>query len=228
MIRSGLNIIIILGAKLTQDNALRRLVDHAAWGCVLSECADAAVLVAASASQEPPALAIVEPGAGAAEWLARLRAQPGLWSTTPVLALGAPGEDELAVNGWITPEATDAEVLAAVERWTGPLGRPELRDPEDPRYRLVRLIGMDRAADMLARFAGKLETALAMLEPPVDRAGLPALAHGIAGMAGLYGFSELGELWLAVERGESRGVAAVEAATRLSLDALRDWPGPVS
>lgn len=78
-------------------------------------------------------------------------------------------------------------------------------------------------AELRARFRGrlgrKLEDLRALRDRPEAGPELRALAHGIAGSAGTFGFHELGErafaLEAAVERGEQEGArAALDALVR--------------
>jgi len=178
-----------------------------------------------------PALALLHPHPDhfpqplCAAWLAALRALPGLWGSTPVLAIGDSARDgPLAVAGWLAPDADLDMAVAAIENWTGPLADLAFRDGDDPAYRLLRLVGMTRATAMLGRLGDVLAEGLAA-HAAGDGAGLRALAHRIAGAAGMHGFAELGALWLRVEQGESVDPAELAMATEAVNRRIRTWPG---
>lgn len=163
-------------------------------------------LAAASASASAPAAALLAAGLPASErdrWTAVFRRGPALWASTPLVEWSA------------SQPASD--LLAALEERIGPLNRPDFRDPNSAVFRLVRLVGLSQGRRLLAGLADTLHQSLAEAATgPVH----PAMAHRLAGLAGIYGFAELGRSWRAVETGESRDPAAALALTRQVLDHL--------
>lgn len=150
---------------------------------------------------QPPALAWLDgriDGDARHEWIAALRALPGLWGGTPLLLTG-PGTGPLppGVSGRIAATEDAAEVRRAIEEWTGPLSDAGLRASGDPLYRLTRLMGGSRARAILRRFADAL--AHAEVEA-VNNTLSRDEAHRMAGLAGMLGFEEIGRAWQEVER----------------------------
>jgi hypothetical protein len=229
MLRSGLNRVLFLGAWKLTDHGLHDLIRR--HGCLIEHWPELADLRSATglSQLDAPAAAMLDAGSQGAEWLQALRALPGLWGNTPVVAVGDQAIDgPLAVAGWIAPAAEERAVLAAIEECTGPLADHGLRDGEDPAYRLLRLIGRTRAAAMLGRLAEQLEDGLGLVsagDPAEDRAALRAVAHRIAGAAGIYGFAELSGLWLRVERGESVDLPALLGVTQAVIRRIGEWRG---
>lgn len=179
----------------------------------------------------PPAIAVLHPHpehfpqSRCAAWLGAMRSLPGLWGSTPALAVGDPATDgPLAVAGWLAPDADPATILAAIENWTGPLADPAFRDGDDPAYRLLRLVGMTRATAMLGRLGALLAEGEAA-HAAGDGPELRQLAHRIAGAAGMHGFAGLGALWQRIEQGESIDPAVLAAATDAVTRRIRRWPG---
>jgi hypothetical protein len=222
MLRTGLNCISLLGPHIATGNALHDLILRHNCNCTWWRTAGS---VAPAPDSAPPAVVLLDPDGDATACLAALRALPGLWGNAPVLGVG-PLRDAGAppVAGWIELPLDEAAAIAAIEEWTGPLADRAWRDPDDPGYRLVRLVGMTRATAMLGRLAVQLAEALTRLAEPGDPAVLRGLAHRVAGIAGLYGFADLGEAWLKVERGESGAEAVAAEAARVALAVIRRWP----
>lgn len=167
---------------------------------------DCETLARHAATGAPAAAVILAAGTTAAEreqWLAVLRAAGGLWSSTPLIEWSADG--------------AGGDLVAALAQWLGPLAEPTFRDPDWPVYRLVRLVGFDRAEGLLSGLATVLREALAQAATgPVDL----GTAHRLAGLCGLYGFADLGQRWQEYETGESPDAAAAVAATRQVLERL--------
>ncbi|HEY6870508.1 MAG TPA: hypothetical protein VI199_12205 [Novosphingobium sp.] len=171
--------------------------------------ADCEGLVSRVASNAPAAVAILPaetPPAERGQWLATVRAGDGLWSSTPLVE-------------WPDPGPADG-LQAVLEQWMGPLADPAFRDPASPAYRLVRLVGLERAGSLLRNLASTLQEVLA--QSAAGQVDI-ATAHRLAGLSGLYGFSELGRSWQAYETGDSPDAGPALAATARALDALDRW-----
>lgn len=184
----------------------------ASVGLAWSVVGDCDSLAARAISGAPAAAALLPagvPAAARARWVAALRSGSGLWSSTPVIDWPATG--------------TDPDLLAALEQWLGPLAEPDFRDPTSPGYRLVRLVGLDRARGLLGNLASALREVLGRgADGPIDQ----TTAHRLAGLSGLYGFSDLGRLWQACETGDLDHLAPALAETARVLDRLGRWsPG---
>ena len=68
----------------------------------------------------------------------------------------------------------------------------------------------DRMAALRARFAGSVGEQAERIEALLaagDTAGLHALAHSLAGRAGLFGFAELGKIARAVDEADETALA---------------------
>lgn len=196
MERTG-SLVVLLGiARLPGDCG----VALAAAGWQVRHAADRKTLLA-EAERDLPAAVIV--GADADEILAAVRALPAPANGTPVIALDA-------------REPRDGEaLLARLRHWAGPLDDHALRRaPFGARYRLIRLLGLDAADAMIARFRDALREALELAES--DPAAVPA--HRLAGIAGMVGESELSTLWSCVDRGEAGALPPALAAARRALD----------
>lgn len=140
---------------------------------------------------------------------ATIRRADGAAGRVPILdwsagATHSPDVDE------IVPRPCAPEVLiAACERW-----RPE-RLP-DAFARLQGAFGDAEASGLLDRFRQQLLDALDALamERPCD------LAHRVAGMAGMLGFTALGRQWLRLSEGESVDRISLRYATRRAVVAI--------
>lgn len=146
----------------------------------------------------------------AAEVVGAIRrlAPPG--NGVPILVLGKAGLATAGAGGHLEAPLEEAALLALLRHWAGPLGDHMLRgEPWSPRYRLIRLMGLEAADATLARLAAALGEAVAAAGD-----GGTVSAHRLAGVAGLCGFAELGGLWSRVDRGEDDALPAALAASR--------------
>lgn len=205
MPKSPINDVLVLGAGLDAAQLGPILAAHG-LGC--SVCVELADLTRHQTVSAPAAAAIVAANRSEAErrsWNEALRAGGGLWASTPLIAL---------------PDRAPPSVLVArLEQCMGALAQPAFRDPAAADYRLVRLVGLDQARRLLSNLAAALRETLAQAEAGPVR---PEAAHRLAGLAGLYGFAELGQHWQAIESGESSDSRAALALTREILARLED------
>lgn len=208
MTRPVLNLVLLLDTHPEHARITRVLIDA---GLDWMAFAAPAQLAAAITSTSIPAAALVAaalPAATSEQWSAVVREGPGLWASTPLIA--------------ITSAEQPAELRARLEESLGPLAMPSFRDPESAAYRLVRLVGLDQARRLLASLADTLREAVALAGTgPVPA----ALAHRLAGLAGLYGYAALGQSWKAVELGESGAPGRALAMTRKVLAELEHPAG---
>lgn len=164
----------------------------------VARCQPAAVLIDAST-----------PRSG--DVIAAIRALAPPLNGTPILGLGV--EHAGGAGGVLTPPLEVEVFVRLLRRWAGPLENDALRQvPWSPRYRLIRLLGLEAADAMLLRLREALAQAV------TDHAGdQPLSAHRLAGVAGLCGYSELAQAWSRAERGEAR---ALDEAIAASLTAI--------
>lgn len=206
MVTGPINNIVVLGRWPDRQGPD---ADLAAAGLGWTAIEDPRGLPGHMASAAPAAAAILPADQSSDErdrWLADLRSAAGLWASTPVIA-------------WPVPTA-EGGLREALEQWMGPLADPGFRDPESPIYRLVRLVGLDRAGNLLDNLASTLREVLAQAAmAPIDT----ATAHRLAGLSGLYGFARLGRCWQDYESGESSDASAALSATTEALARLEVW-----
>jgi hypothetical protein len=146
----------------------------------------------------------------AAEAVGAIRKLPPPRNGVPILAFGNPELATIGAGGHLDAPLEEAAFLALLRHWAGPLDDHALRgEPWSPRYRLIRLMGLESADAMLARLAAALGDAVAGAGD-----GGTVSAHRLAGIAGLCGFAELGGLWSRVDRGEDAALPAALAASR--------------
>ena len=160
---------------------------------------------------QPAAVLIDRSARRSREVIAEIRALAPPLNGTPILALGL--EHAGGAGGLLTPPLEEEAFLQLLRHWAGPLENNALRQaPWSPRYRLIRLLGLEAADAMLLRLRSALAQAVA------DHAGhRPLSAHRLAGVAGLCGFSELARAWSRADRGED---GALDHAIAASLTAI--------
>jgi hypothetical protein len=125
---------------------------------------------------------------------------------TPILIIGR--AQTSGAGGVLPYPLEEGRFLDLLSHWTGPLDNHGLREePWNARYRMIRLLGLEAADGMLERLRDTLAEALTS-----DTENLSA--HRLAGIAGMYGFNELGEAWSRVDRGEDSALAAAIIASR--------------
>lgn len=127
---------------------------------------------------------------------------------TPILTAGEGGLEKPLVA---------SVLLDRVRHRAGPLEDHGLRAaPLSPRYRLIRLLGLDAADGMLRRLRDALAEAVDEDAPP---------AHRLAGIAGMCGFADLAEAWSRVDRGEEAALPVATAASRQAIAEIDDALG---
>lgn len=148
--------------------------------------------------------------------VAAIRRLPPPCNGVPVLAFGNAGLATAGAGGHLDAPLDEAAFLALLRHWAGPLDDHALRgEPWSPRYRLIRLMGLESADATLARLAAALGEAVAAAGD-----GGTVSAHRLAGVAGLCGFAELGGLWSRVDRGDEDALPAAVAASRSAADEI--------
>ena len=181
------------------------------WRCNLHD--DPRPMLVEVSRTQPAAVLIDGYAPGAGEVVAALRALAPPDNGTPILTLGL--EHAGGAGGALTPPLQEEAFLKLLRQWAGPLESKALRQvPWNPRYRLIRLLGLEATDAMLLRLREALAQAVA------DHADdLPLPAHRLAGIAGLCGFSELARAWSRADRGED---GALDDAVAASLDVIAE------
>lgn len=142
---------------------------------------------------------------------------PAPGNGVPILTIGRRPAALPSPGGHLTPPL-DADALRDLLRqWAGPLDDHALRAPPfSARYRMIRLVGLDNANAMLARFRQTLAEAVETATR--DPAAVPA--HRLAGLSGMMGFAELNRLWARVDGGDGMALASAIAASRDAVAAI--------
>lgn len=181
---------------LSEDGVLAAhvndLLDRFGWTCRREHGLD-------RMAERPAAVLIDGRDARAAETIAEIRALDAPLNGTPILTLGV--EPPGGPGGALAFPLGDEDLLQRLRHCAGPLGDHALRaEPWNPRYRLIRLLGLDGADAML----GRLREALAE----------ESSAHRLAGIAGMCGFGDLSQAWSRVDRGEDGALGPARTASR--------------
>jgi len=201
---------LLYGADSALTSAVLGLLIPEGWTvCSATLVADALAVV-----DETVALVVLDANAdGAAALLGAIRALPQPMAGVPILQSG--GERLSGVTAMLPNNS--ATQAATIQRFAGALADHALRRPPySPFYTLVRLLGTDDAAAMIARFADALRAAIAGESPTKDE------AHRLAGLAGAIGYRELGDAWSAAEHGGADAIANALATSRATLAEIGD------
>jgi CheY-like chemotaxis protein len=134
----------------------------------------------------------------------------------PILLCGASHPHFAGANAVLPHPLTKDRALELIGNWTGPLADHDFRSPGNPRYRLVRMMGLAESERLFAMFVQSLKQGLADLQNGGD---VRHVAHNVAGIAGMMGYADLNALWSAVSKGD---VARVDDARRETIAFLRD------
>lgn len=150
-------------------------------------------------SMASPAALLIDSDAPQAEAVAAaIRELAPPLNGTPMLPVGEGGPLEKPLSA--------SALLDMLRQRAGPLEDHGLRAaPWSPRYRLIRLLGLDAADGMLRRLREALAEAVGETEPP---------AHRLAGIAGMCGFADLSEAWSRVDRREGGALPGAMDASR--------------
>jgi CheY-like chemotaxis protein len=111
------------------------------------------------------------------------------------------------IDGHMRKPCTQEALIALVERWG-------ITSASHPGARLGAIFGEEEIAGLLARFRERLA---AVLEASADPVMARADAHGIAGIAGTLGFSDLHAHWLALSEGDDSALERARAESRKTL-----------
>ena len=200
------------------DEALRtRAESMLGTGWTVVRQSDPAAISAFALGSQPAAILVDANVSFALGTVAAIRLLPPPANGTPILTLG--GTSPLSgAGGHIATLFSEAEFLALLRQWAGPLDDHALRaEPWNFRYRLIRLIGLENGDAMLRRLRD------ALMQVVDGAAGEPNSPHRLAGIAGLCGFPELGRLWTAVDRGEDDALPpAIEGSRRCIAQIARE------
>lgn len=167
------------------------------------ELVDAETCCAADVAAYTPDLLVAD---GVPSLVAAVRAFDGAIARVPIVVVSSAvveGADEHL------REVSAAEATALAQRWM-PQPLPDLD-------RLAAALG----AEEICRLAGGLRDQLVVaLDGLDDEGGDPALAHRVAGFAGMLGLGALGQRWNAVSHGTRDGIPALRIDTRRAIAAL--------
>lgn len=173
--------------------ALGALADRLAASGWRIDRLDGDPALAAHVGTALPAALLLGPDVEAGAWITAVRALPAPANGTPIIllgGLGGPDDPNPRPNSRLAADAEAETVLGALRHWAGPLADHDLRRaPFSPVYRLVRLMGLEQARALHARFIDGLATAVAEEENARPR------AHGLAGSAGMMGHADLSAAW---------------------------------
>lgn len=122
------------------------------------------------------------------------------------------------VNARLCLPVEKASTLEMIEQWTGPLADHAFRVASNPRYRLVRLMGKMEAQNLLDMFVQSMEQGIAALQRGED---ISRIAHNLAGVAGMLGYSELNTQWSAVSHGRSPLYPAIRSTNSVLQNLVR-------
>ena len=167
------------------------------------ELADVETCCAADVAACTPDLLVVH---GAASLVAAVRALDGPTARVPVVVVAAAGVEGADEH---LREIGPAEAGVLARRWT-PQPLPDLD-------RLAAALGAEEIRRLASGLRDQLVVALKGLD---DDGGDPALAHRVAGFAGMLGLGALGQRWNAVSHGARDGIPALRIDTRRAIAAL--------
>lgn len=185
--------------------AVRRVLEPHGWRvCTICDAVEALGHL-----NEVVAVVVIDTSArAAARLISEIRAQPQPPASVPILQWG--GERLSGASALLPMDDTDLKIT--IEHFTGALPDHALRQPPySPFYRLVRLLGTQNAAAMLARFADSLRAALA------ETVATPDQAHRLAGLAGALGYGDLALAWRTAEHGGAEAIANAVAESEVTL-----------
>ncbi|MBY0300860.1 MULTISPECIES: Hpt domain-containing protein [Sphingomonas] len=158
-------------------------------------------------------LVALPPGAADA-WLARWKRDTAPAASVVVALSPDTAVDPWAMirRGWDDAAPLD-DAVAAAARW-----RP--RTCALPR--LEEVFGVTEVARLSLGLRDRLAAALAILRmcDPADRATLAETAHRLAGICGILGFDDAGNLWRALAEARDVALPDVYRATRLAVAAI--------
>lgn len=157
-----------------------------------------------------PHVIVVAGGADVAATLAAVRGSAGPRAVVPVIVVGGEAEDGLpeGADDRLPERYTADEARELLARW-----RPE---PSTALDRIEATLGAAAVADLLLRLRHQLEAAMTRQSGGADR----QMAHRLGGIAGLLGFSALGEAWLEAEQGRPDALKNARRETRRALAAI--------
>lgn len=133
------------------------------------------------------------------ELVGRVRAMTDFSGGTPIMHCCSGGDAQGDANATLHVPLDKADTLAMIEQWTGPLADHAFRMATNPRYRLVRMMGQKDAQNLFDMFVQSMEQGIAALQRGED---VSRIAHNLAGMAGMLGYSDLNAQWSAVSQGQ--------------------------
>ena len=172
---------------------------------------------------EGAAIILLDGGMGAgiiASTIGKIRDLPGFAAGAPALLYAeADFEPVGGVSDRIDPPLSEANLVAAIENWTGPVKDNAYRHEANPPYRMVRLAGRERASALFSGFARSLAEALEALD---EGQNITRIAHNIAGMAGTMGFAALSKQWSRVDHGDMTALPAAREAAERVLQTLNN------
>ncbi|MDO6415812.1 response regulator [Sphingomonas sp. BIUV-7] len=189
----------------------RNALNRAGWRTI--EAVDG--LEALVSLNETPSLIIIPAnmdGMSGREFAAELRGRHDAFASIPIIALIATHVGnvgllhDLGFDDVLARPYTAAELVAVAERW-----RPEGMPPGP--LRLEQVFGSIEMASMIAGLRDLLEAALDGL----DKDDAAAVAHRVAGIAGILGFSDLGRDWRLLSEGKGPATATLRRRTRLAI-----------
>lgn len=209
------SLLVILSRNSTFFAQISAILEPFGWHCqrvdelsqvlVLLECNGASAFLVDDAAHD---------GAAA---IAAVRGLAAPANGTPVFTSGPVETASKGAGGHLATPLASADLIALLRRWTGPLEDHALRTtPHDPRYRLIRLLGLDNAEALFRSFATALGEAIELAQ--TDPAAVPA--HRLSGLSGMVGFGDLSRLWASVDRGEPGALDAAVSASRAVLQSL--------
>jgi CheY-like chemotaxis protein len=146
------------------------------------------------------------------DFAAELRTQKAPSASVPIIAVAerfsaelrdiyALGFDDILVNPFV-----GANLVETVERWR-PEGKPEALE------RLGEVFGEPEIARMITGLREVLQEGLDAL----GSGNVPVIAHRIAGIAGILGFTELGRDWRTLSESGASDDATVRRRTRIAI-----------
>jgi len=197
-------------------DAIEATLNNWNWQCRIAGDPQTIAYLAA----RPAAAVILSPlSVAALQTIVAVRQMPAPANGTPVLQFGADGDSALRGITALLLQPFDATTfLAQLEQWAGPLDDHQLRQwPFSPRYRMIRLMGLDRASAIRARFTESLDATLGLSDDSITAAD----AHRLAGLAGMLGYSELAVAWAAIERGARTSLPQARALSDSVVAELR-------
>ncbi len=204
--------LLLFSHDVSLEGRVSQMLAPFAWRCSRHDAPQP--ILDEAARIRPPAILVDGAALRAGEVVAAIRAQAPPLNGTPILALGL--DHAGGAGGPLTLPLHEEAFLKLLREWAGPLeSRALRRAPWKPRYRLIRLLGLEAADAMLLRLRDVLAEAIAD-----HAAGRPLSAHRLAGVAGLCGFSELAGAWSRTDRGEDGSLPQAIAASRETIDEI--------